>query len=75
MSELNLRLITTDHPGSLEELVHGSGLHLKRFIAERIPEKGHYQVTMCVSGLANPHQLVGRLACQEYIRELTPIKT
>lgn len=77
MSELNLRLITTNNPASLENVLHcsqESGLHLKSFTAELIPERGHYEVRMCVSGCTNQHELVGRLASQEHIRELTPLK-
>lgn len=78
MNELNLRLIATSDPSSLEQILQCSsenGLHLKSFAAELNPQKDQYEIKMCVSGFTSQHQIVGRLAQQEYIRELSPVKS
>ncbi|MFK0570688.1 hypothetical protein [Endozoicomonas sp.] len=78
MNELNLRLITTNDPNALEQVLQCSsenGLHLKSFSAELNPQKDQYEINMCVSGFSSQHQIVGRLAQQEYIRELSPVKS
>ncbi|KEI71060.1 hypothetical protein [Endozoicomonas elysicola] len=77
MSELNLRLIATGDPSSLEQILQCSsenGLHLKSFAAELNTQKNQYEIKMCVCGFSSQHQIVGRLAQQEYIRELSPVK-
>ncbi len=77
MSELNLRLIATGDPSSLEQILQCSnenGLHLKSFAAKLNTQKNQYEIKMCVSGFSSQHQIVGRLAQQEYIRELSPVK-
>lgn len=78
MNELNLRLITTSDPGSLEQILQCSsenGLHLKSFVAELNSKRDQYEIKMCVSGFTSQHQIVGRLAQQKHIRELSPIKS
>lgn len=78
MSELNLRLIATSEPNILEQILQCSseiGLHLKSFAAELNPQKNQYEIKMCVSGFSSQQQVVGRLAQQEYIRELSPVKS
>ncbi len=77
MNELNLRLITTGDLESLEKVLHSScadGLHIKNFSAEHKPERGYYEVKMCIAGVANRNQVVMNLAEQKSIRELTPIR-
>ncbi|WP_157673659.1 hypothetical protein [Endozoicomonas ascidiicola] len=78
MNELNLRLTTVNDPSCLEQVLHGSsenGLHLKSFAAELNHDKNQYEIKMCVCGFTHQHQIVGWLAQQEYIRELSPLKS
>lgn len=77
MDELNLRVVITNDPGSLEQVLHSSsegGLLVKSFTAEHKPERNHYEVTLCIAGCMSPHQIINKLAQHEHIRELTPIK-
>ena len=77
MSDLNLRVITTDNPGLLEQTLHKNSredLHIKSFAARHISARNHYEVTICITGCYSPHQLISQLATEKCIRELTPIK-
>ncbi|MRI33768.1 hypothetical protein EOPP23_12310 [Endozoicomonas sp. OPT23] len=77
MSELKLRLVTTGNLASLEKVLHSSaedGLKVSNFSAELLPERGHYEVTMSVSGFTSQNQVVSKLAMDETVRELTPIR-
>lgn len=77
MSDLNLRVITTESLALLEQSLHDSSsdrLHIKSFNAQHNPSRNHYEVTLCISGCQSPHRLISQLATEESIRELTPIK-
>ena len=78
MSELNLHLIISGDPSNLEQVLQCScenGQHLKSFAAELNPRRNQYEIKMCVSGVVNQQQTVGRLAALEYIRELNPLRS
>ena len=77
MNELKLRLVTAGNLASLEKVLHSSaedGLRINNFSAELLPERNHYEVTMSISGFSNQNQVVTKLAMDETIRELTPIR-
>ncbi|MGI9276006.1 MAG: hypothetical protein ACR2PT_14335 [Endozoicomonas sp.] len=77
MNELKLRLVTTGSLDSLEKMLHSSseeGLRVRHFSAEHKPERGHYEVLICVTGYTSRDQLIMRLASEESIRELTPVR-
>ncbi|WP_062270803.1 hypothetical protein [Endozoicomonas arenosclerae] len=77
MSELKLRLVTTGSLDSLEKVLHSSaedGLKISNFSAELVPERGHYEVRMSVSGFTSQQQVVSKLAMEKDIRELTPLR-
>ena len=78
MSDLNLHLIISGDPSSLEQVLQCScenGQHVKSFTAELNPRRNQYEIKMCVSGVVNQHQVVGRLAELEHIRELSPLRS
>lgn len=77
MSDLNLRVITTDNPDLLEKSLCESSqedLRIKRFSAKHNSARNHYEITICISDCHAPHLLINQLATKECIRELTPIK-
>ena len=78
MNELNLRLTVINDPSCLEQVLQGSnenGLRLKSFAAELNRDRNQYDIKMCVCGFSSQHQVVGWLAQQEYIRELSHMKS
>ena len=77
MSEFNLRLIASNAPGSLEQILQSTvsqGFNITRFDAELKSERNQYEVTLRLQGTCPKEPLILALAGYSSIRELMPCR-
>ncbi len=77
MSEFNLKLIASNAPGCLEQILESTtrqGFNITRFDAELKNERDQYEVTLRLQGSQPKEPLILALAGYSSIRELMPCR-